>query len=211
MPVTANCPGCGKTISAPDAAAGRRARCPHCGGVVEIPSSLSPVAELAAALSRPAEATAGAAAGRGPAPAPAAAAVATPPVEHPPTPRMPGSRNGAPSSTRTSATTLSRMLARTSPYRAVRLLAAITFGAGATLAILVLVGGLVALILVSMSGYPLIGAAVFVGSLVVALGVFLATKIASEMLGLWADVGDRVRQMTQMLEDWANRPGDNGM
>jgi hypothetical protein len=46
---------------------------------------------------------------------------------------------------------------------------------------------------------------------VVALGVFLATKIVSEMLGLWADVGDRVRQMTQMLEDWATRQGDNGM
>jgi antitoxin (DNA-binding transcriptional repressor) of toxin-antitoxin stability system len=205
MPITANCPGCGKTISAPDAAAGRMARCPHCGGVVEIPSSGSPVAALAA-LSRSAEATAG------------AAAEGVRPVEHAPTPRTPGSRNGAPSSTRTSAATRSRMLARTSPYRMVRLLAAIAFGVGATLAVLVFVGGLVALVLVSMSGppqsgstYPLIGAAVFVGSLVVALGVFLAAKILSEVLGLWADVGDRVRQMTQMLEDWATRQGDNGM
>jgi len=206
MPITANCSGCGKTISAPDAAAGRRARCPHCGGVVEIPSYPSPVA---AALGRPAEATAGAAAGGPPASAPAAAGVR--PVEHSPTPRTAGSRNGSPSSTRTSATTLSRMLVRSSPYRMVRLLAAITFGAGAALAVLVFVGGLVALVLVSMSGYPLVGAAVFVGSLVAALGVFLATKIVSEMLGLWADVGDRVRQMTQMLEDWANRQGDNAM
>jgi len=193
MPITANCSGCGKTISAPDAAAGRRARCPHCGGVVEIPSSGSPVA---AALGRSAEATAGA---------------GVRPLEHSPTPRTPGSRNGSPSSTRTSATTLSRMLARSSPYRMVRLLAAIAFGVGAALAVLVFVGGLVALVLVSMSGYPLVGAAVFVGSLVAALGVFLATKIVSEMLGLWADVGDRVRQMTQMLEDWANRQGDNAM
>ena len=206
MPITANCPGCGKTISAPDAAAGRMARCPHCGGVVEIPLSGSPVA---AALGRSAEATGGAAAGRPPAPAPAAAGVR--PIEHSPTPRTPGFRNGSLSSTRTSATTRSRMLARTSPYRTVRLLAAITFGMGATLAVLVFVGGLVALVLVSMSGYPLVAAAVFVGSLVAALGVFLAAKIVSEVLGLWADVGDRVRQMTQMLEDWANRQGDNGM
>jgi hypothetical protein len=198
MPITANCPGCGKTISAPDAAAGRMARCPHCGGVVEIPLSGSPVAALAA-LSRSAEATAG------------AAAEGVRPVEHAPTPRTPGSRNGAPSSTRTSATGRSRMLARTSPYRMVRLLAAIVFGAGATLAVLVFVGGLGALVLVSMSGQPLVAAAVFVGSLVAALGVFLAAKIVSEVLGLWADVGDRVRQMTQMLEDWANRQGDNGM
>jgi len=208
MPITAKCAGCGKTISAPDAAAGRMARCPHCGGVVEIPSSGSPVA---AALGRSAEATAGAAAGGPPAPAPAAAAVATPPLEHSPTPRTPGFRNGSLSSTRTSATTRSRMLARTSPYRMVRLLAAITFGMGVTLAVLVFVGGLVALVLVSMSGYPLVAAAVFVGSLVAALGVFLAAKIVSEVLGMWADVGDRVRQMTQMLEDWANRQGDNGM
>jgi len=37
MPIKFNCPECGKTINAPDAAAGKRGKCPHCSAVVEIP------------------------------------------------------------------------------------------------------------------------------------------------------------------------------
>jgi hypothetical protein len=73
------------------------------------------------------------------------------------------------------------------------------------------VAGLVSLILVSLGGYPLIGVGVFVGAIVVAAGIFLGARIFSEMLGLWADLGDRMRQMMQLLEDSLARPKDNGV
>jgi phage FluMu protein Com len=197
MPITASCPGCGKAIAAPETAAGRKARCPQCGGVVEIPAAPSPVTELAAALSR--------AAGAG------AVADAGPAAEPPSASRTPTPRSGSGSSSRTSTTTVDRMLARSSPYRTLRLLAAVTFGAGVALALIALVGGLVALVLISTAGNPLTGVAVFAGALAAALGFFLAAKILNEMLGLWADVGDRMRQMSQTIEDLASRTRDNGI
>ena len=205
MPITTNCPGCGRTIAAPDSAAGRKAHCPHCGAVMDIPAC------------RPAHAAVDKAGG--PAPVDATTAVATPPAaEQALTPPSPGLRaatprsSGSPSASRTSATTIDRMFARTSPYKNLRLLAAITFGAGAVLAVLVCVAGLVGLILMSLGGYhPLIGVGVFVGALVVAAGIFLGARIFSGMLGLWTDLGDRMRQMTQLLEDSLARPKDNGV
>ena len=189
MPITANCSGCGKTIAAPDSAAGRKARCPHCNAIVDIPGG---AANVAVAVATP----------------PVAEPALTPPssVLRPPTPRL----NGSLSSSRTSATTIDRMLARTSPYKSLRLMAAIVFGAGAVLAALIGVGGLVGLILVSLSGSPLVGIGVFVGAIAVAAGIFLGAKILSELLGLWADMGDRTRQMAQLLEDSLARR-DNGI
>lgn len=216
MPITTNCPGCGKTIAAPDSAAGRKAHCPHCGAVVDIPAVGTAVQGLASALGRPAHAAVDEAGG--PAPVDATTAVATPPAaEQALAPPSPGLRattprsNGSTSASRTSATTIDRMFARTSPYKSLRLLAAITFGVGAALAVLVGMAGLVSLILVSLRGYPLIGVGVFVGALVVAAGIFLGARIFSEMLGLWADLGDRMRQMMQLLEDSLARPKDNGV
>jgi hypothetical protein len=216
MPITTNCPGCGKTIAAPDSAAGRKAHCPHCGAVMDIPAGGTAMQELAAALGRPAHAAVDEAGG--PDPVDATTAVATPPAaEQALTPPSSGLRattprsSGSTSASRTSATTIDRMFARTSPYKSLRLLAAITFGVGAVLAVLVGVAGLVSLILVSLGGYPLIGVGVFVGAIVVAAGIFLGARIFSEMLGLWADLGDRMRQMMQLLEDSLARPKDNGV
>lgn len=216
MPITANCLGCGQTIAAPDSAAGRKARCPHCSAVVDIPAAAAAVQELAAAVGRAAHAKVGEAGG-----AEAGTAVATPPAaERALTPPSPGLRaitprsNGSLSSSRTSSTTIDRLIARTSPYKSLRLLAAITFGVGVALAVLIAVGGLVGLILVSLGGSPgapLIGVGVFIGAAVVAAGVFLGAKILNEMLGLWADLGDRMRQMTQLMEDSLARPKDNGV
>ena len=42
--------------------------------------------------------------------------------------------------------------------------------------------------------------------LVAAAGVLVGGKIVSELLRLWADVGDRTRQMVMILEERAARP-----
>ncbi|MBN1589112.1 MAG: hypothetical protein JW888_06335 [Pirellulales bacterium] len=43
MPIAVLCPKCGKKLSAPDAAAGKRAKCPHCGQVMQLPELPKPV------------------------------------------------------------------------------------------------------------------------------------------------------------------------
>ena len=178
MPIPATCPGCGKIISAPDSAAGHKAKCPQCGEVVTFPDD--PAAALAAAV-----AAEGAAA---PTPAPA--------------------RAGGPSK-QSSTTTVSRMLARTSPYDTLRLLAAIIFGVGIAVSVLVFLGGLGALILLATGGQPGLAAGVFAGALILAVMLLLGAKTASELVRLWADVGDRARHVAQMLEESLNQPRDN--
>ena len=37
MPISVNCPSCGKTLSAPDTATGKKAKCPGCGQILTIP------------------------------------------------------------------------------------------------------------------------------------------------------------------------------
>ena len=37
MPISVNCPHCGKRLKAPDSAAGKRAKCPGCGKAVQLP------------------------------------------------------------------------------------------------------------------------------------------------------------------------------
>jgi len=189
MPIAATCPGCGKTISAPDSAAGHKAKCPHCGRVVPFPDN--PAAALAAAVR--AEEKAGSDA-ESPAGHPAGAT---------PTP----ARAAAPS--RHSTTTVSRMLARTSPYNTLRLLAAIIFGVGITVSVLVLLGALAALVMLATRGRPWEAAGVFAGALILAVMLFLGAKTVSELVRLWADVGDRTRHMAQMFEESLNLPRDN--
>ena len=201
MPISATCAGCGKTISAPDSAAGHKAKCPQCGRVVTF--SEDPAAALAAAVkaeerAKPAvESPAEGLAEKPSAQAAdsAAAAVTTP------------ARSGAPS--KHSTTTVSRMLAQTSPYGTLRLLAAILFGVGMTVSILVFLGGLAALVLLAMNGQPLPAVGGFIGALILAVTLFLGAKTVSELLRLWADVGDRTRHMAQMLEESLNLPRDN--
>lgn len=38
MPITCECPQCGKRLKAPDSAAGKKAKCPDCGTAVPIPA-----------------------------------------------------------------------------------------------------------------------------------------------------------------------------
>lgn len=180
MPISTACPGCGQTIAAPDTAAGHKAKCPKCGGVIQIPSP-SPAASLAAALA---------------AKAPAAAAEAS----APPTPPSRGSISATHAST-----TIDRMIARTSPYDSLRLMSAIIFGVGVAVVALVFLGGLAALVMLAIGGQPLIAIGSFVGALVVALLLFVGTRTLSDVVRLWADMGDRTRQMTQFLEELMNR------
>jgi phage FluMu protein Com len=189
MPIAATCPGCGKIISAPDSAAGHKAKCPHCGQVVTFPDN--PAAALAAAVRAEEKAGSGAESSAG---HPAGAT---------PTP----ARAAAPS--RHSTTTVSRMLARTSPYNTLRLLAAIIFGVGVTVSVLVLLGALAALVMLATRGRPWEAAGVFAGALILAVMLFLGAKTVSELVRLWADVGDRTRHMAQMLEESLDLPRDN--
>jgi predicted RNA-binding Zn-ribbon protein involved in translation (DUF1610 family) len=39
MPIKINCPGCGKSLKAPDSAAGKNAKCPECGTIVRLPDA----------------------------------------------------------------------------------------------------------------------------------------------------------------------------
>jgi hypothetical protein len=183
------------TIAAPESAGGHRARCPHCGEVVQIPA---------------AAATVGAPAG-----GQAAAPAATAPTEELPLrftaetvdapSATPNRITGGHSSSMRAATTVDRRLARSSPYSRLRLLAAIHFGAGITMAIIVFLGGMVGMIYLSTSGDPVRGILAFVGGLLVAAVTLLGSITLSEMLRLWADVGDRARSTTALLEDLLNK------
>jgi hypothetical protein len=51
---------------------------------------------------------------------------------------------------------------------------------------------------------------VFIGAIALAAGVFLGARIVNETLSLWADLGDRMRQMTQLMEESLARK-DNGV
>src|SRR4051812_20408250 len=42
MPISMQCPQCGKKLNAPDTAAGKRARCPQCKTIVTLPSPGAP-------------------------------------------------------------------------------------------------------------------------------------------------------------------------
>jgi hypothetical protein len=43
MPIEIACPGCGKQLKAPDAAAGKRVKCPQCATVVPVPAPPPPI------------------------------------------------------------------------------------------------------------------------------------------------------------------------
>lgn len=43
MPIKTTCPLCGKTLTAPDTAAGRRGKCPHCGASITLPAAETPI------------------------------------------------------------------------------------------------------------------------------------------------------------------------
>jgi predicted RNA-binding Zn-ribbon protein involved in translation (DUF1610 family) len=46
MPINMACPSCGKTLAAPDTAAGKRAKCPSCGQIMIVPAVTQPAEEL---------------------------------------------------------------------------------------------------------------------------------------------------------------------
>jgi len=212
MAISTKCPGCGKRLTGPDTAAGHKVKCPKCGQIVtfpageaaETPASAKPrrpsAADLAQALSHKPEATGAkqeraAAQGRkGKTPKGEAAEASLPPSLTPASGWTPSRR---------SSTTMSRMLARNSPYKALRLLGVIIFIVSMVVGALVFVGGLVGLIVgVRMQAlHPVAGVAVFLGGLVAAAATVLAGWAASELVHLWADVGDRTRHLTMMFED----------
>ena len=48
MPIKMNCPSCGKTLSAPDAAAGKKAKCPSCGQIMTVPEVVREAEDVSA-------------------------------------------------------------------------------------------------------------------------------------------------------------------
>jgi predicted RNA-binding Zn-ribbon protein involved in translation (DUF1610 family) len=48
MPINMACPSCGKTLAAPDTAAGKRAKCPGCGQVMVVPAAVQQAEEIGA-------------------------------------------------------------------------------------------------------------------------------------------------------------------
>jgi hypothetical protein len=133
----------------------------------------------------------------------AALAEAVAEAQAPPAPPAPitPSRNGA-SGTHASTTTVDRMLARTSPYETLRLLSVIIFVLGVVASVLVLLGGLAALVFISIYyGQPWVGVGAFVAALGGGAILFILGKALSELVRLWADVGDRSRQMVMLLEE----------
>jgi hypothetical protein len=192
---------------------GRKAKCPDCGKVIEFRGepggeSQGEMTEAERALAALERGKAAAARAAGPATdaEEAEEAVAVGVQAASPMPRAVAAH--ATPSPKTSVTTIERMVARTSPYRSVRILAAICFAVGVALAILDFIGGLAALILVAMQGHPWIGVAAFVGALVLAGLMFLAGKVLSDLARLAADVGDETRRMTQWMEQHLNHSKD---
>jgi predicted RNA-binding Zn-ribbon protein involved in translation (DUF1610 family) len=47
MPIKMNCPSCGKTLSAPDTAAGKQAKCPACATMMLVPTGVFDAEEIA--------------------------------------------------------------------------------------------------------------------------------------------------------------------
>jgi len=210
MPVKAQCPGCGKQVSAPDKALGRKAKCPDCGQIIEFRADASPGPADGAARAEQALASlvkggsavaaAGALEPESPPADSAGGSAAAAAVAAAPTPATP--------STKTSVTTIDRLIARTSPYRSMRLMGAIGFAAGVGLAVVCFIGGLATLVLVAMAGQPWLGVAIFVATLVLAALVFLGSKMLGDLVRLAADVGDETRRNTQMLEELRNHRGN---
>lgn len=227
MTISSKCPGCGRRLSGPDSAAGHKVKCPKCGQAVPFPGAAGAsgreeaagstrprkpsAADLAQSLSQQAEpserkaAPAAQAAGQGasakdePSGEELSASLLTP---------APGQ-----ASSRRSSTTMSRMLARSSPYKTIRLLGVVMFGTGIVVAVLTFLGGLAALIVGAMAGlHTALAVGFFVGAIVVAAVVLLVSKATSELMRLWADVGDRARHVTMMLEESfaQQRRGDLG-
>ena len=54
MPINMNCPSCGKTLSAPETAAGKKAKCPSCGQVMIVPEVVHDAEDLYAPAPEPA-------------------------------------------------------------------------------------------------------------------------------------------------------------
>jgi predicted RNA-binding Zn-ribbon protein involved in translation (DUF1610 family) len=48
MPINMNCPSCNKTLSAPDTAAGKKAKCPACGQIMTVPEVIQEAEEFSA-------------------------------------------------------------------------------------------------------------------------------------------------------------------
>ena len=54
MPITMNCSSCGKTLSVPDTAAGKKAKCPACGQIMTVPEVIREAEEFGATDADPA-------------------------------------------------------------------------------------------------------------------------------------------------------------
>jgi hypothetical protein len=222
MTISATCSACGKRLSGPDSAAGRKVKCPKCGQVVHLPGgNAADEAAVPANHRKPSTADLAQALAGKPEPKEAKAPPAAPEdessgvaketsAEEPSPPPMTPAPGVSPS--RRSSTTMSRMLARSSPYKTLRLLGVIIFGTGIVVAALVFLGGLAGLIVGSMAGlHPALAVGMFVGALVLAAVVLLVGKATSELIRLWADVGDRARHLTMMFEETLAQQRPNGV
>ncbi len=53
MPIKMNCPSCGKALTAPETAVGKKAKCPTCGQIMIVPEAVRDAEELGAPLPPP--------------------------------------------------------------------------------------------------------------------------------------------------------------
>jgi predicted RNA-binding Zn-ribbon protein involved in translation (DUF1610 family) len=56
VPIKMTCPSCGKTLAAPDTAAGKKAKCPSCGQIMVVPEAVHEAEDLNTTGAEPAEA-----------------------------------------------------------------------------------------------------------------------------------------------------------
>jgi predicted RNA-binding Zn-ribbon protein involved in translation (DUF1610 family) len=54
VPIKMTCPSCGKTLAAPDTAAGKKAKCPACGQIMIVPEAVHDAEELGTSGTEPA-------------------------------------------------------------------------------------------------------------------------------------------------------------
>ncbi len=54
MPIKMNCPSCGKTLTAPDTAAGKKAKCPACAAMMTVPTGVFDAEEIGPGSPEPA-------------------------------------------------------------------------------------------------------------------------------------------------------------
>jgi len=223
MSIPVTCPHCGKSVKAPDSAAGHKAKCPGCQGIIEIPAASGG----AAAPHAVAEAQGGGALGAlaqaveapGPVPVQAvkpqpvrpAPAPAAPPAAAEPAPAAPPAGDdviaGPPIGVQTPSGLSVRRKAAAKGLRWQRTLAAGARIVGLTLAGLCLALGIATMILLAMRGsqWLLLGLGAFVLMFIQATMSAVGGLLVRHILLLLADLDQESHRQQDLLDGISER------